>query len=333
MVENQGSERRRLINLLEMADIKLAGVVSDIFGVTGRAILRALIPTGQARGLKAHGDQTAVEMRKHARGNLRRKRGQLIDAPCSLPWAGLAGELAEHQRHMLARVAADEADIAALDQQIADRLAPHAAQMAQLMTVPGIDWVFAATIIAEIGLDMSVFPSAGHLAVWTGACPRQQPERRPAQTGRRPHPQSFPQDRPVQRRHCRLAQARQLLQGQVPQAQEPPRRLPAAVSAVSTNSVSLSFSSPSPNFNPTPLMPYNITLIPADFHGREAHQYMCCPPFTESVEPVMKSASSATRNKTVRAMSSALPSRPTGIRAMIFSRTSAGTARTISVST
>ena len=72
---------------------------------------------------------------------------------------------------MLARVAADEADIAALDQQIADRLAPHAAQMAQLMTVPGIDWVFAATIIAEIGLDMSVFPSAGHLAVWTGACP------------------------------------------------------------------------------------------------------------------------------------------------------------------
>lgn len=125
------------------------------------------------------------EREKRARGNLRRKRGQLIDAPCSLPWAGLAGELAEHQRHMLARVAADEADIAALDQQIADRLAPHAAQMAQLMTVPGIDWVFAATIIAEIGLDMSVFPSAGHLAVWTGACPRQQPERRPAQTGRR----------------------------------------------------------------------------------------------------------------------------------------------------
>ena len=62
-------------------------------------------------------------------------------------------------------------------------------------------------------------------------------------------------------------------------------------------------------------------------------QYICCPPLTDSVEPVMKSASSATRNSTVREMSSACPSRPTGMRAMIFSRTSAGTARTISVST
>lgn len=157
LVENQASERRRLIKVLEMADIKLAGVISDIFGVSGRAILRALIA----------GDQTAVEMSKLARGNLRRKRRQLIDA--------LAGELAEHQRHMLAlqlaRVEADEADIAALDQQIADRLAPYAAQMAQLVTIPGIDWVVAATIIAEIGVDMSVFPSAGHLAAWAGACP------------------------------------------------------------------------------------------------------------------------------------------------------------------
>ncbi len=157
LVENQASERRRLIKLLEMADIKLAGVISDIFGVSGRAILRALIA----------GDQTAVEMSKLARGNLRRKRGPLI--------AALAGELAQHQRHMLAlqlaRVEADEADIAALDQQIADRLAPYAPQMAQLMTIPGIDWVVAATIIAEIGLDMSVFPSAGHLAAWAGACP------------------------------------------------------------------------------------------------------------------------------------------------------------------
>ena len=71
----------------------------------------------------------------------------------------------------LARVEADEADIAALDQQIADRLAPYAAQMAQLVTIPGIDWVVAATIIAEIGVDMSVFPCAGHLAAWAGACP------------------------------------------------------------------------------------------------------------------------------------------------------------------
>src|SRR5438874_12130882 len=69
-------------------------------------------------------------------------------------------------------------------------------------------------------------------------------------------------------------------------------------------------------------------------HGSSpALQYMCWPPLTDSVEPVMKSASSATRNSTVREMSSALPRRPTGIRATIFSSTSFGTARTISVST
>ena len=62
-------------------------------------------------------------------------------------------------------------------------------------------------------------------------------------------------------------------------------------------------------------------------------QYMCCPPLTDIVDPVMKSASSATRKATARAMSSALPSRPTGILAMIFWSTSSGTARTMSVST
>ena len=157
LVENQGSERRRLIKLLEAADIKLAGVVSDIFGVSGRAILRALI----------EGGHSAVEMSKLARGHLRKKRGQLIDA--------LAGGLAEHQRDMLAmqlaRVEADEANIAALDRLIDQRLAPYAPQMALLTTIPGIDRVVAATVIAEIGVDMAVFPSHRHLAAWGGTCP------------------------------------------------------------------------------------------------------------------------------------------------------------------
>lgn len=157
LVENQGSERRRLIKLLEAADVKLAGVISDIFGVSGRAILRALI----------EGGHSAVEMSKLVRGKLRQKRGLVIDA--------LAGELADHQRGILAmqlaRVEADEADIAALDRLIGERLAPYAPQMALLVTIPGIDWVVAATVIAEIGVDMSVFPSHRHLAAWGGTCP------------------------------------------------------------------------------------------------------------------------------------------------------------------
>jgi transposase len=104
-------------------------------------------------------------------------------------------------------------------QQIADRLAPDAAQMARLMTIPGIDWVVAATIVAEIGLDMSVFPSAGHLAAWAGACPGNnqsagQCKPTGARTGNR-----YLKTALGNAATRRIAQARQLLQGQVPQTQ------------------------------------------------------------------------------------------------------------------
>jgi transposase len=157
LVEAQGAERRRLIKLLDAADVKLAGVLSDVFGVTGRAILRAIIAGGQS----------AAAMAKLARGQVRKKRPQLIDA--------LAVEVDAHRRRLLAmqlaRVEAAEADIAALDSEIVARLAPYAEQMALLTTIPGIDWVTAATIIAEIGIDMAPFPSAAHLAAWAGVCP------------------------------------------------------------------------------------------------------------------------------------------------------------------
>ena len=157
LVEAQASERRRLIKLLEAADVKLAGVISDLFGVSGRAILRALIAG-------AHSPQ---EMAKLARGRLRRKRPQIIEA--------VSVTLDEHRRRLLAvqlaRVEAAEADIAALDAMIADRLKPYQEYVDLLVTVSGIDWVIAAIIIAEIGVDLSAFPSAAHFAAWIGVCP------------------------------------------------------------------------------------------------------------------------------------------------------------------
>lgn len=157
LVETQASERRRLIKLLEATGIKLAEVVSDIFGVSGRAMLRALIA----------GDQTPAEMAKLARGTMRKKRDKLAEA--------LAGRLDAHHRAMLsiqlARVEAAESDIATLDEQIILRLEPYAVQMELLMTIPGVDWVTAAIITAEIGVDMSVWQSAEHLSAWAGACP------------------------------------------------------------------------------------------------------------------------------------------------------------------
>ena len=113
------------------------------------------------------GEASPEAMAGLARGQLRRKRADLILA--------LDGRLEEHHRFLLAmqlrRLEAIEADIAALDQRIGERLEPYSAPHALLMQIPGVDWVVAAVLIAEIGVDMSVFVSVYHLAAWAGVCP------------------------------------------------------------------------------------------------------------------------------------------------------------------
>ena len=157
LVESQAAERNRLLKLLETANIKLASVASDVFGVSGRAMLRAMIA----------GEASAEAMADLAKGQLRRKRVDLILA--------LDGRLEEHHRFLLAmqlrRLEAIEADIAALDRRIGERLEPYSAAHALLMQIPGVDWVVAAVLIAEIGVDMSVFLSVYHLSAWAGVCP------------------------------------------------------------------------------------------------------------------------------------------------------------------
>ena len=157
LVESQAAERNRLLKLLETANIKLASVASDVFGVSGRAMLKALI----------EGSASPEAMADLARGLLRRKRADLILA--------LDGRLEEHHRFLLAmqlrRLEAIEADIAALDLRIDERLEPYRAPHTLLMQIPGVDWVVAAVLIAEIGVDMSVFVSVYHLSAWAGVCP------------------------------------------------------------------------------------------------------------------------------------------------------------------
>jgi transposase len=157
LVESQTAERNRLLKLLETANIKLASVMSDVFGVSGRAMLKALI----------EGRASAEAMADLAKGQLRRKRSDLILA--------LEGRMEEHHRFLLAtqlrRLEAIEADIAALDLRIVERLEPYRGPHALLMQIPGVDWLVAAVIIAEIGVDMSVFLSVYHLSAWAGVCP------------------------------------------------------------------------------------------------------------------------------------------------------------------
>jgi transposase len=157
LVESQAAERNRLLKVLETANIKLANVATDVFGMSGRLMLRALIA----------GKATPQEMAELAKGLLRKKIPELELA--------LEGKLEEHHRFLLElqlqRLEAAEKDLAALEQRIQQRLEPYAAQLALLDEIPGVDWTLAAVIIAELGVDMSVFGSVSQLASWAGVCP------------------------------------------------------------------------------------------------------------------------------------------------------------------
>ena len=134
LVESQAAERNRLLKLLETANIKLASVASDVFGVSGRAMLKALI----------EGSASAEAMADLARGQLRRKRDDLVLA--------LEGRMEEHHRFLLAtqlrRLEAAEQDIAALDDRIEAKPESYLVQHGRLMQIPGVDWVVAAVLIA-----------------------------------------------------------------------------------------------------------------------------------------------------------------------------------------
>lgn len=157
LAETASTERNRLIRLLESAGIKLAGVVSDVLGVSGEAMIRALIEA----------DRTPAEMAQLAQRRMRRKIPELERALC--------GDLGEHHRFILQlqleRIKAAETQLTALDERIAEHLAPYDEALGRLMGIPGVDRVTASTIVAEIGVDMTVFHGAHQLAAWAGLCP------------------------------------------------------------------------------------------------------------------------------------------------------------------
>lgn len=157
LVETRTAERNRLLKLLETANIKLASVASDVFGVSGMLMLKALV----------EGKSDAATMALLARGRLRDRLAQLELA--------LEGRFTEHHRFVvgtqLKRLETLEADVGKLDERIAEQLKPYAHQMRLLRQIPGVSDTLAAVIVAEIGVDMSVFPDAAHLASWAGVCP------------------------------------------------------------------------------------------------------------------------------------------------------------------
>jgi len=157
LVQERAQEVNRLQKLLEGANIKLAAVATDVLGLSGRDMLHALIA----------GEQDPEVLADLARGKLRSKLPVLRQA--------LQGRVKPYHLSLLMRILAHieflEESLTQLQQDIEQHLAPFADAVTLLQDIPGVGPVAAETIVAEIGIDMSRFPSAKHLASWAGVCP------------------------------------------------------------------------------------------------------------------------------------------------------------------
>jgi transposase len=158
LVSVQTAERNRVEKLLEDAQVKLSVVASDIFGVSGREMMAALIA----------GQRDPKVLAQMARTRMRAKIKDLEEA-------FYGSRFSDHHAflltRMLARIDAVGADIAELEARIEDQIRPFAEAVERLSTVPGIGTITAQAIIAEIGVDMTRFPTAAHLASWAKFSP------------------------------------------------------------------------------------------------------------------------------------------------------------------
>jgi transposase len=157
LLAERTAEKQRVEKLLEDALVKLSVVVSDLFGVSGRAIMAALIA----------GERDPAVLADLARGSLRAKTERLTEA--------LTGRFTEHHAFLLAqmlrRVDAITADVATVQERIDVQIAPFAQVVARLDEVPGVGPTAAQAILAEVGLDMSRFPTPAHLTSWARFAP------------------------------------------------------------------------------------------------------------------------------------------------------------------
>jgi transposase len=158
LVREIAQHTQRIQKTLDIANLKITGLLSDVLGVSGRAIVRALIA----------GETDPVRLTDLAQGTLKAKRAQLIEA--------LTGRVTPHQRRLLklhlGLVERLEAAVAEVDAQLGEALAPFREAVGRLDAIPGINQVVAQAVLGEIGLDMTRFPTHQHLISWACLCPR-----------------------------------------------------------------------------------------------------------------------------------------------------------------
>jgi Transposase IS116/IS110/IS902 family./Transposase. len=152
------SERNRILKILEDANIKISTYMSDVFGVSGRLILNALIDGEVIQ---------ASHLAELAKGKLRPKIPELTQA--------LNGRVTKHHRHCIKKSLEHllflEQQIAEIEADMEQYFAPYQKEIELLDTIPGVGVHVAQAIIAEIGTDMSVFSSEAHISSWAGLSP------------------------------------------------------------------------------------------------------------------------------------------------------------------
>jgi transposase len=157
LIQQRGDQSNRIQKLLEACNIKLASVATDVLGKSGWEMLDALV----------HGETDPEKLAQLARGRLRKKIPQLIEA--------LEGVLSDTQRWLLGEqmdhIVELDQKVARLDEKIQELTVPFAEVITQLCEIPGVSRRIAEVIVAEIGVDMKRFPTAKHLASWAGMCP------------------------------------------------------------------------------------------------------------------------------------------------------------------
>lgn len=159
LVDERGGEANRLQKVLEGANLKLGTALTDIMGKSGRAILRAV----------ADGVEDPEQLAAMADPHIQASQQELVEV--------LSGYVGAHQRFMLAalldRIEDLDRRIEALDNEITERTKSHEKVLQRLQTIPGIGQRSAQIILAEVGSDVSHFPTDARLASWSGLVPGQ----------------------------------------------------------------------------------------------------------------------------------------------------------------
>jgi transposase len=158
LMREMTAHKQRIHKVLEDANVKLASVISDLLGDSGRRMLQAIIA----------GQQDPHRLASLGNQRLSASREQLAEA--------LRGKITTHHRFLLAQhlqmIEHLERTVGQFEAQIEAALQPFRAAVERLATIPGVGVTAAHVIIAEIGVDMSLFPTAAHLRSWAGLCPQ-----------------------------------------------------------------------------------------------------------------------------------------------------------------